>query len=74
MKIVIVTVCVSVKFSVMPEFNPLKAELNPTCHLLALLGAHHILHISRIRVNSGILGYTVPVHLLKTFLEQYSCC
>jgi hypothetical protein len=31
--------------------NPLNAELNPTCHLLALLGAHPILHISRIRVN-----------------------
>jgi len=30
--------------------NPLNAELNPICHLLALLGAHHILHISRIRV------------------------
>jgi len=32
-------------------FSPLKAELNPICHLLALLGAHHILHVSRIRVN-----------------------
>jgi hypothetical protein len=32
--------------------DPLNAELNPICHLLALLGAHHILHISRIRVNS----------------------
>jgi hypothetical protein len=31
--------------------NPLHAELNPICHLLALLGAQHILHISRIRVN-----------------------
>jgi len=31
--------------------NPLNAELNPICHLLALLGAHHILHISRIRVK-----------------------
>ena len=31
--------------------NPLNAELNPICHLLALLGAHHIFHISRIRVN-----------------------
>jgi len=30
---------------------PLNAELNPICHLLALLGAHHILHVSRIRVN-----------------------
>jgi hypothetical protein len=32
-------------------FNPLNAGLNPICHLLALLGAHHILHVSRIRVN-----------------------
>ena len=34
-----------------PLLNPLNAELNPICHLLALLGAHHILHISRIRVK-----------------------
>jgi len=32
-------------------FNPLNIELNPICHLLALLGAHHILHVSRIRVK-----------------------
>ena len=31
--------------------NLLNAELNPICHMLALLRAHHILHISRIRVN-----------------------
>jgi len=31
--------------------NPLNAELDPTCHLLALLGSHHILHVSKIRVN-----------------------
>jgi len=31
--------------------NPLNAELNPICHLLTLLGAHHILHVSRIRVK-----------------------
>jgi len=35
------------------NFNSLNAELNPICHLLALLGAHHILHVSRIRVKSG---------------------
>jgi hypothetical protein len=29
----------------------LKAELNPICSLLGLLGAHHILHVSRIRVK-----------------------
>jgi len=28
--------------------NPLNAELNPICSLLALLGAHHFLHVSRI--------------------------
>jgi hypothetical protein len=31
--------------------NPLNTELNPICYLLALLEAHHILHVSRIRVN-----------------------
>ena len=30
--------------------NPLNAELNPTYHLLALL-AHHIFHVSMLRVN-----------------------
>jgi hypothetical protein len=33
------------------RFNSLNAELNPICHLLALLGAHHILHVGRIRVS-----------------------
>jgi hypothetical protein len=33
--------------------NPLNTELNPICHLLALLGARHILHVSRIRVKEG---------------------
>jgi hypothetical protein len=40
--------------------NPLNAELNPTCHLLALLEAHHILHVSRIRVKGNSKG--VHVH------------
>jgi hypothetical protein len=30
--------------------NPLNAELNPIYHLLALL-AHHIFHVSELRVN-----------------------
>jgi len=34
-----------------PFLNPLKPELNPICYLLALLGAHHFLHVSRIRVK-----------------------
>jgi len=36
------------------QINPLNAELNPICHLLALLGAHHILYLSRIRVNDKL--------------------
>jgi hypothetical protein len=32
-------------------FIPLNAKSNPICHLLALLGAHHILNVSRLRVN-----------------------
>jgi hypothetical protein len=41
--------------------NPLKAELNPIRHLLKLLGAHLIFHVSRIRVNglAGIVGQQV---------------
>jgi hypothetical protein len=35
------------------NINPLHIELNPICHLLALLEAHHILHVSRIRVKVG---------------------
>jgi hypothetical protein len=36
--------------------NTLNAELNPICHLLALLGAHHILHVGRIRVKLDVSG------------------
>jgi len=32
--------------------NPLNAELKLICHLLTLLGAHPLLHLSRIRVKS----------------------
>jgi hypothetical protein len=35
------------------SFNTLNAELNPICHLLALLGAHHIFHVSGVRVKSS---------------------
>jgi hypothetical protein len=38
-------------------FNPFNAQLNPICHLLALLGAHHILHVSGLRVK--VTGWQV---------------
>ena len=31
--------------------NPLNAELNPICYLLALLGAHRIFHVSGLRIK-----------------------
>jgi hypothetical protein len=39
------------RMSHVSDINPLNAELNPICHLLALLGAHHIFHVSRYRVK-----------------------
>jgi hypothetical protein len=44
------------------NINPLNAELNPIRHLLALLGAHHMLHVSRIRVNSKYHDLYTNVH------------
>jgi hypothetical protein len=40
----------SVNFS-LRDVNHLNIDLNPICHLLALLGAHHIFHVGRIRIN-----------------------
>jgi len=36
-------------------FNPLNAELNPFCHLLALLGGATIVVVSRLKVNDNAL-------------------
>jgi hypothetical protein len=45
--------------------NPLKAELNSICHLLALLGAHNILHVSRTRVNASVISFKVQMTWFK---------
>jgi hypothetical protein len=57
--------------------NTLNAELIPICHLLALLGAHHILHVSRISVKIAImkwLGHMASlednVHCMKINFSQ----
>jgi len=52
------------------HFNPLNAEVNPICHLLALLGDHRILHVSRIRVNTWRYFCRVPEHI---FIPQKTC-
>ena len=36
--------------------NPLNAELNPICHLLALLGGATIVVVSRLRVKIPLKG------------------
>ena len=43
--------CLKVAIPHVVNINPLKPELNPICYLLTLLGAHHFLHVSRIRVK-----------------------
>ena len=45
--------------------NTLNPELNPICYLLALLGAHHFLHVSRIRVKS------LTFRLLMSYIYIY---
>jgi hypothetical protein len=47
------------------DLNPLNAELNPICHLLALLGARHILHVSGLRFKER-RGYS---HLKEEALD-----
>ena len=49
-----------------PLINPLNAELNPICYLLALLGAHHFLIVSRIRVKS------LTLRLLMAYIYDIS--
>ena len=51
------------------KFNPLKPELNPICYLLALLGAHHFLHISRIRVK--LLTFRLLMSYIYIYLYIY---
>jgi hypothetical protein len=55
------------------SLNPLNAELNPICHLLALLGAHHILHVSRIRVNIKRTNIAVGCFVYGRFSVPVSC-
>ena len=48
---------ISLKNIEISYLNPLNAELNPICHLLALLGGHHILHVSRIRLKRRVKSH-----------------
>ena len=52
--------------------NPLNAELNPICHLLALLGAHHILHVSGLRVNHRVSSIIIEFKSVYKYI--INCC
>ena len=54
--------------------NSLNAELNPMCHLLALLGAHPILHFSGIRVNTASGIVTLETSEWSKLLKYIVCC
>jgi hypothetical protein len=59
------------------RLNPLNAELNPICDLLALLGAHPVLHVSRIKVNTVMLigAVIIALHIvwILTALQLLVC-
>jgi len=55
----------------MDMINPLNAELNHICCLLALLGAHHFLHVSRIRVKSLTLRLLMSYIYIYTYIYIY---
>jgi len=62
------------KETVHGQFNPLNPELNPICYLLALLGAHHFFHVSRIRVTlltfRLLMSYIYMEHPFLMFLDH----
>jgi len=47
------------------NINPLNAEFNPICHLLAILGAHHILHVSKVRIKLKLLKINATIWFNK---------
>ena len=58
--------CIAYKIFSNILFNPLNAELNPICHLLALLGGATIVVVSRLRVNR-LMPY------VETTTGDYQC-
>ena len=51
--------------------NPLNPELNPICYLLALLWAHHFLHVSRLRVKSLTLRQLMSYIYIYIYIYIY---
>jgi hypothetical protein len=51
------------------SIKPSNAELNRICHLLALLGAHHILHVSRLGVNG--VATCQPIQPTARYVQNF---
>ena len=51
------------------KVNPLNPELNHICYLLALLGAYHFLHVSRIRVR--LLTFRLLMSYIYIYIYIY---
>ena len=72
--------CAAVEFTsgdqrrCLSKVNPLNPELNPICYLLALLGAHHFLHVSRIMIKSLtlrlLMSYIYMERIFLIFLDH----
>ena len=58
--------------AIINSFNPLNAALNPICHLLALVGAYPVLHISKIRVKVPKIK-KILLYEMKFLVPNYSC-
>ena len=54
------------------QINPLNAELNPICHLLALLGGATIVVVSRLRVNRQDVDWYESVQWIE--VAQVASC
>ena len=54
------------------RFNSLNAELNPIFHLLALLGAHYIFHVSGLRVKHRNTTMRCDISDVLTFKNRTS--
>jgi hypothetical protein len=63
--VVVTTLYAAIYIRVKTDINPLNAKLNPICHLLALLGAHHILHVSRIMVKMKFFYLRIMLAKIK---------
>ena len=65
--------CLNARSRGFNNLNPLKAELNPICYLLALL-PHHFVRVSRIRVKSLalrlLISYIYMERLFLMFLDH----